>query len=80
MNDIEPKLLQERRTWEYVAHEFCHRHRFDLVLSAERFGTIFQYIQSGMDRGARKSSAAVVVESSPPTVASVPGIEVSLGS
>jgi hypothetical protein len=80
MNDIEPKLLQERRTWEYVAHEFCNRHRFDLVFSAERFGTIFLYIQSGMDSGATKSSAAVVVEYSPPAVASVQGIEVSLGS
>lgn len=80
MNDIEPKLLQERRTWEYVAHQFCHRHRFDLVFSMERFGMIFQFIQSGMDKGvASKSTPAVVVESAQPTVASAPGIEVSLG-
>eukprot|EP00980_Cylindrotheca_fusiformis_P013350 scaffold3405_cov127-Cylindrotheca_fusiformis.AAC.5 len=76
-NDVEPKLLQERRAWEYVALEFCHQHRFDLVLSAERFGTVFQYIQSGMTRGGEKRSANL--ESAPTAEAAASGTEVSLG-
>jgi hypothetical protein len=48
-NDIEPKQVQDRRTWEYVAREFLHKYRFDTVFAADRFGSILQYIQSGMD-------------------------------
>eukprot|EP00526_Cylindrotheca_closterium_P004181 CAMPEP_0113607374 /NCGR_PEP_ID=MMETSP0017_2-20120614/3351_1 /TAXON_ID=2856 /ORGANISM="Cylindrotheca closterium" /LENGTH=2590 /DNA_ID=CAMNT_0000515975 /DNA_START=92 /DNA_END=7861 /DNA_ORIENTATION=- /assembly_acc=CAM_ASM_000147 len=51
-NEVESKLLQERRTWEYVAEEFCNKNRFDLVLSVDRFGAVYQYIQSGMDPSA----------------------------
>lgn len=49
LNDIDSKQVQERQTWEYVARDFLHRYRFDAVFAADRFGTILQYIQSGMD-------------------------------
>ena len=49
INDIETKQVQERETWEYVAREFLHKYRFDTVFAADRFGSILQYIQSGMD-------------------------------
>lgn len=47
-NDIETKQQQEKETWEYVAREFLHKYRFDTVFAADRFGSILQYIQSGM--------------------------------
>jgi hypothetical protein len=50
MNDIDTKQVQERETWEYVAREFLHRYRFDAVFAADRFGSILQYLQGGMDR------------------------------
>ena len=49
LNDIDSKQVQERHTWEYVARDFLHKYRFDTVFAADRFGTILQYIQSGMD-------------------------------
>jgi hypothetical protein len=49
INDIDTKQVQERETWEYVAREFLHRYRFDAVFAADRFGSILQYIQAGMD-------------------------------
>jgi hypothetical protein len=49
MNDIDAKQVQQRETWEYVAREFLHRYRFDSVFAADRFGSILQYIQGGMD-------------------------------
>jgi hypothetical protein len=49
INDIQTKQVQERETWEYVAREFLHKYRFDAVFAADRFGSILQYIQSGMD-------------------------------
>jgi len=49
INDIDAKQVQDRETWEYVAREFLHKYRFDTVFAADRFGAIFQYIQSGMD-------------------------------
>jgi hypothetical protein len=49
INDIQTKQVQERETWEYVAREFLHKYRFDTVFAADRFGSILQYIQSGMD-------------------------------
>jgi hypothetical protein len=48
-NDIDTKQVQERETWEYVAREFLHRYRFDAVFAADRFGSILQYLQCGMD-------------------------------
>lgn len=48
-NDIDTKQVQERETWEYVAREFLHKYRFDTVFAADRFGSILQYLQSGMD-------------------------------
>lgn len=48
VNDIETKQEQERETWEYVAREFLHKYRFDTVVAADRFGSILQYLQSGM--------------------------------
>jgi len=49
LNNIETKQAQEREAWEYTAREFLHKYRFDTVFAADRFGTILQYIQSGMD-------------------------------
>jgi hypothetical protein len=49
LNEIDTKQVQERETWEYVAREFLHRYRFDTVFAADRFGSILQYIQSGMN-------------------------------
>jgi hypothetical protein len=49
LNNIDTKQVQERETWEYVAREFLHRYRFDAVFAADRFGSILQYIQAGMD-------------------------------
>jgi len=49
LNDIDSKQMQERQTWEYVARDFLHTYRFDTVFAADRFGSILQYIQSGMD-------------------------------
>jgi hypothetical protein len=49
-NNIDTKQVQERETWEYVAREFLHSYRFDAVFAADRFGSILQYIQGGMDR------------------------------
>jgi hypothetical protein len=49
LNDIDTKQEQDRETWEYVAREFLHRYRFDTVFAADRFGSILQYIQSGME-------------------------------
>jgi hypothetical protein len=48
-NDIDTKVVQDRENWEYVAREFLHKYRFDTVFAADRFGTIFQYIQAGME-------------------------------
>jgi hypothetical protein len=55
-NNIETKQAQERTTWEYVAREFLHQYRFDTVFAADRFGSILQYIQGGMNRIKAKKS------------------------
>lgn len=49
-NSTDPMQVQDRETWEYVAREFLHRYRFDTVFAADRFGSILQYIQGGMQR------------------------------
>jgi hypothetical protein len=55
-NNIETKQVQERECWDYTAREFLHRYRLDTVFAADRFGSILQYIQSGMEpRGQRAS-------------------------
>jgi hypothetical protein len=51
-NEIDTKIVQDRENWEYVAREFLHKYRFDTVFAADRFGTILQYIQSGMKQPA----------------------------
>mmetsp|Transcript_17227 Transcript_17227/g.35382 ORF Transcript_17227/g.35382 Transcript_17227/m.35382 type:complete len:410 (+) Transcript_17227:784-2013(+) len=48
-NKFEEKQLQERATREYVAQEFLHKYRFDAVLGPDRFGSILQYLQCGME-------------------------------
>ncbi len=48
-NDIDTKQEQEREAWEYTAREFLHKYRWDAVFEADRFGSILQYLQSGMD-------------------------------
>jgi len=48
-NDVDTKQVQERENWEYTAREFLHQYRFDAVFAADRFGSILQYLQSGME-------------------------------
>jgi len=50
-NKFDMRQVQQRVTWEYVAREFLHKYRFDIVFSADRFGSILQYLQSGMKKG-----------------------------
>lgn len=44
-----PSSDDKRKAWEYVAREFCYKYPFDSILTADRFGSILQYLQSGMD-------------------------------
>lgn len=37
-----------RTKWRYVARWFVHRYRFDTIFLADRFGSIFHYVQSGL--------------------------------
>ncbi len=37
---------QEREAWEYTAKNFPHKYRFNAMLSANPFSSIFQYIKS----------------------------------
>jgi len=39
---------QELLTWEYVAREFLHDHRFDTVFAADRFSALYYFLQSGL--------------------------------
>lgn len=48
--ETETEAVHERALWEYVATAFSHKYRFDAVFAADRFGSIFQYIQSGLNR------------------------------
>ena len=48
LNNSKAKQLQEREIWEYVAKEFLHKYRFDAVFAGNRYGSILQYIQSGL--------------------------------
>jgi len=59
MNTVEPKEIQERRTWEFVAREFLHRWRFDTALQADRFGSILQYVESGPSAPIREADNGV---------------------
>ncbi|CAM9869363.1 unnamed protein product, partial [Ectocarpus fasciculatus] len=49
-NQIQTQQVQERTSWEYVARIFLHRYRFDTVFAANRFGSVLQYIQSGLHK------------------------------
>lgn len=49
-NNIDMRGPQERITWEYVAQEFFHKYRFDVVFGVDRFSAIFQYLQCGVER------------------------------
>jgi hypothetical protein len=56
-NNIDPDMLRNREAWEYTARAFLHEYRFDTVFAADRFGTILQYLQSGMEiDGSEKNS------------------------
>jgi len=48
-NNIAPSEVQEREAWEYTAREFLHAYRFDTVFASERYGSILQYIQGGLE-------------------------------
>jgi hypothetical protein len=47
-NNVHSEQVHERRAWEYVARAFLRRYRFDAVLGTNRYGSILQYIQSGL--------------------------------
>jgi len=49
-NDLDSKQFQARIAWEYVAREFLHKYRFDIIFRSDRFGSILQYLQSGMQK------------------------------
>ena len=57
------KQAHARVTWQYVARTFAHKYRFDTIFLADRFGSIFHYIQAGLEAG----SAGVVDDSRPQT-------------
>jgi hypothetical protein len=59
LNTIQAIQVQERLAWEYVARAFMHRYRFDTVFAANRFGSIFQYVQSGLAKSAQKGADAI---------------------
>jgi len=42
---------KDRDTWEYTARLFLSEYRFDSILGADRFGAIFQYLQSAKNTG-----------------------------
>jgi hypothetical protein len=44
---IETTQALERDAWEYTTRQFLHEYHFDTVVGADRFGTIFQHLQSG---------------------------------
>jgi hypothetical protein len=47
-SETKTDIAHARETWEYVARAFLHKYRFDTVFAANRFGSILQYIQSGL--------------------------------
>jgi len=47
-NNVKTQQIQDKTLWEYVTREFLHRNRFDTLFSANRFGNIMQYLQSGL--------------------------------
>ena len=44
---LKPPDAVEKETWDYTSREFLSKYRFDTVLAADRFGTLFQHLQSG---------------------------------
>lgn len=44
-------FVHERKAWEYVARAFARSHKFDAVFRANRYGSIFHYIQTGLAKG-----------------------------
>lgn len=48
LNSTVTRQEQEREAWEYTAKNFLHKYRFDAMLSANPFSSIFQYIKSGL--------------------------------
>jgi len=48
LTNINTNQEQELNTWEYVAREFLHDHRFDTVFAADRFSALFNFLQSGL--------------------------------
>ena len=49
-NKFDSKQSKERITWEYVAREFLHKYRFDAIFGPDRFGSILQYLQCGIEK------------------------------
>jgi len=47
---IDPGYVHERTAWEYVARDFLHHYRFDVVFQANRFGSIFQTLQNAWSK------------------------------
>lgn len=50
-NQFYTKQFEQRVAWNYVAREFLHKYRFDAVFAADRFGSILQYLQCGLNKG-----------------------------
>jgi hypothetical protein len=48
LNSTVTRQVQEREAWDYTAKNFLHKYRFDAMLSANPFSSIFQYIKSGL--------------------------------
>jgi hypothetical protein len=46
--EMETKQELDRIKWEYVARDFLHQVRFDVILDTNRVGSIFQSLQSGL--------------------------------
>mmetsp|Transcript_26275 Transcript_26275/g.43161 ORF Transcript_26275/g.43161 Transcript_26275/m.43161 type:complete len:172 (+) Transcript_26275:3-518(+) len=44
---VEAPDKEEKECWGFVARHFLRAYRFDTVLAADRFGTIFSFIQGG---------------------------------
>ena len=49
-NETQSKRAYDTALWEYVARAFALKYRFDVVFAADRFGSIFHYIQSGVTK------------------------------
>lgn len=57
-NGVDTQQMLDMDDWGYTAREFLHQYRFDTVFAADRFGSIQQYLQSGMKSGTADAKVA----------------------